>query len=204
MSDYPEMPARARFWRQALRALHDLGWTDSRIADALTDLDDNAIAAIAAAGWKTSRVESAFRPLAGGRIWSRQMVGYYRRQLGLSSRAARPEFCPPRRVLFAYGSGWGHLLESGYDLRPMECRILGVLEDRGPMTRPEIQLALGKPCRAKWQFHGRSWLGRLLRPASGLPGLIERGPWRRVFGSAWPVYSLAPWVGPCRRRLIPL
>src|SRR5262245_51516124 len=136
-------------WLTALRRLHRRGYSDVEIAEMLSDLSDEAILALEAAGrWNWRAVEKALVPEAGGKPWTADQVKYHRRALGLYGYRSRFEvgrFIDLRlnsARKYQRDRGWFHLLpvfdesrgewRPGYELRRREVDILCLLRDRGP------------------------------------------------------------------------
>lgn len=143
---------KSRWWEPALEALARRGWSDRQIADALTDLNPEAVEWMQRHDdWKAATVERLSDPGAGG-AWTRRQVQYHRQRLNLPGRHRRLQCAADHRAderrLYQARQGWGHLLPPydevrqrwlpGHELQKREVDILTALRDRGSLTLKEL------------------------------------------------------------------
>lgn len=135
-------------WELAIRRLYSRGWTDARIADALSSLTRAEIARIEAnSQWNKEHVEGGLHR-RGEREWTPRQVTYTRRRLGLAGRKHRPEcgslvearWIKIRTRLSV--AGWGNLINRHEDLSASEMLVIEALASR-PMSRAELEIATG-------------------------------------------------------------
>jgi hypothetical protein len=154
----------ATLWEHALCRLHKLGWSDYRIAAALTDMSDADIRALDVAGWyevaAREAVEDAYGSGGGGKEWAWWEVNRDRHRFGLATNRHEGDRETARaRIIHAerpeiISLGWGALLSDHPDLRLIEARILSALHSHGPLTRSQLQSALSHRLRRR---DGRWW-----------------------------------------------
>ena len=169
------------------------GYSDRRVAELLWDLSDDAIRSLGAGRWHARAVERLLVPGSGDTTWTAPAVRHHRRQLGIppNRMTARSEHYLPRlarerRLAHQEGTGWAHLLPR-HELTPLECDVLSALRDRGPLTRRQLLLALGKQGE-RWPFQWRGGpLGRLR--ACGLVVVAGRSP-VSVYTPGRPLYAV--------------
>lgn len=129
-------------WLLALRRLWARGYSDRRIAEALSDLSAERIAWLERYQlWQRDEIEDRLEPLASGLPWTKRQVCYYRGQvLGLPAHRDRSRGRPhSHEATRALGLGWGHLMP----LTPTELQLVEDLARQGPGTRRQLESRTG-------------------------------------------------------------
>jgi hypothetical protein len=188
-------------WLDLLRHLCGLGWSDERMATAMTLLPADAIRGLQTSGWDRESLDDALDDaLAQVRIdhqpWTVDQVRYYRR-VYLRRKRQRPpvsDLVEGTRIksrLYQTRQGWGHLLPRdddghwlpGHELPPRAVQVLQLLREQSPLSHTAIARGLGLDHARQLLVNGRYvllWLVRL--------GLLATVPLRRP---PWQLFSLS-------------